>query len=69
VIPLAVGMDALQRTLFSLNSSGVADLTLVYRDILLLAIMGVILLFAASKALKILEEKGRRAGTIAVRLR
>jgi hypothetical protein len=69
VIPLAVGMDALQRTLFSLNSTGVADLTLVYRDILLLAIMGITLLFAASKALKILEEKGRRAGTIAVRLR
>src|SRR5437899_444116 len=69
VIPLAVGMDALQRTLFSLNSSGVADLTLVYRDIFLLAVMGITLLFAASKALKILEEKGRRAGTIAVRLR
>jgi ABC-2 type transport system permease protein len=69
IIPLAVGMDALQRTLFSLNFNGVADLTPVYRDVLLLAIMGITLLFAASKALKILEEKGRRAGTIAVRLR
>jgi len=67
IIPLAVGMDALQRTLFSLNSTGATDLTPVYRDLLLLAIMGITLLFAASKALKILEEKGRRAGTIAVR--
>src|SRR5438093_7528874 len=64
IIPLAVGMDALQRTLFSLNSTGATDLTPVYRDLLLLAIMGITLLFAASKALKILEEKGRRAGTI-----
>src|SRR5438094_4853634 len=67
IIPLVVGMDALQRTLFSLNSTGATDLTPVYRDLLLLAIMGITLLFAASKALKILEEKGRRAGTIAVR--
>ncbi|HEX9239916.1 MAG TPA: ABC transporter permease [Candidatus Bathyarchaeia archaeon] len=67
IIPLAVGMDALQRTLFSLNSTGATDLTPVYRDLGLLAIMGITLLFAASKALKILEEKGRRAGTIAVR--
>src|SRR5438876_482859 len=67
IIPLAVGMDALQRTLFSLNSTRATDLTPVYRDLLLLAIMGITLLFAASKALKILEEKGRRAGTIAVR--
>ncbi len=51
----------------SLNSTGATDLTPVYRDLLLLAIMGITLLFAASKALKILEEKGRRAGTIAVR--
>ena len=69
IIPLAVGMDALQRTLFSLNSIGGSDLMLVYRDLLLLAIMGITLLFAASKALKILEEKGRGAGTIAVRQR
>ncbi len=56
-------------TLFSLNSTGATDLTPVYRDLLLLAIMGITLLFAASKALKILEEKGRQAGTIAVRQR
>jgi len=62
IIPLAVGMDALQRTLFSLNSNGVTDLTPVYRDILLLAIMGITLLFAASKALKILGEKRSPGG-------
>src|SRR6266567_1802352 len=58
-----------QQGLFELyvTSPGATDLTPVYRDLLLLAIMGITLLFAASKALKILEEKGRRAGTIAVR--
>ena len=69
IIPLAVGMDALQRTLFTFTVQGTPDLTLVYRDILLLVAMGVVLLFAASKALKILEEKGRRTGSISVRLR
>lgn len=69
IIPLAVGMDALQRTIFSFGSTGTQDLSLIYRDLLLLAVMGAVLLFAASKALKILEERGRRAGTIAVRLR
>src|SRR2546430_5447949 len=43
IIPLAVGMDALQRTLFSLNSTGAKDLTPVYRDLLLIAIMGITL--------------------------
>ena len=68
-IPLAVGMDALQRTLFSFTPRSAQDLTIVYRDLVLLAVMGAILLFAASKALKVLEDRGRRAGTIAVRLR
>ena len=66
LIPLAVGMDALRATLFP---GGIADFPAIYRDIIVLAIMGVVLLIAASKALKVLEEKGRKAGTIAVRLR
>src|SRR6266705_701233 len=38
-------------------------------ELLALAVMGVVLLFASSKALKFLENKGRRTGTIAVRQR
>ncbi|MBO0888405.1 ABC transporter permease [Candidatus Bathyarchaeota archaeon] len=64
LIPLGLGMDALRRTLF-----GSPDFGFVYSEILGLAAMGIILLYASSKALKILEEKGRRAGTIAVRMR
>jgi ABC-2 type transport system permease protein len=64
LIPLGLGMDALRRSLF-----GFQDFTTIYPEILGLAAMGIILLYLSSKALKVLEEKGRRAGTIAVRLR
>ncbi len=67
LIPLGVGMDALRGSLF--GSQDPMATAAIFRDIILLSIMGVVLLVAASKALKILEEKGRRAGTIAVRQR
>ena len=64
LIPLTIGMDALRRTLF--NSE---DLASVYPHILALSAMAAVLLVLAEKALKRLEEKGRRTGSISVRLR
>jgi len=66
LIPLTLGMDALRRTLFFGQGFGELYLDL---ELLALAVMGVVLLFASSKALKFLENKGRRTGTIAVRQR
>src|SRR5438128_157631 len=64
IIPLTIGMDALRQTLFS--TPGFLPLPL---EILVLGLMGLVLLFASSKALKFLENKGRKTGTIAVRQR
>ena len=66
LIPLTLGMDALRRTLFFGQGFGQLYLDL---ELLALAVMGVVLLFASSKALEFLENKGRRTGTIAVRQR
>jgi len=57
-------MDALRQTVFSFPG-----FIPVPYEILILALMGLVLLFASSKALKFLENKGRRTGTIAVRQR
>lgn len=64
LIPLTIGMDALRRTLFFGESFSQVSLHLTA-----LSVMGAVLLFASSKALKALEEKGRRTGAIAVRQR
>ncbi len=64
LIPLTIGMDALRLTLF--NNSG---LDIIWPHLVALAAIGLGLLWASSKALNILEEKGRRVGTIAVRQR
>jgi ABC-2 type transport system permease protein len=64
LIPLTLGMDALRRTLFF--SQGFSA---VWLELLALAAMAVILLAASSAALKALENKGRRDGTITVRIR
>src|SRR5205807_3059515 len=66
LIPLTLGMDALRRTLFFGQGFGELYLDL---ELLALAVMAVVPLFASSKALKFLENKGRRTGTIAVRQR
>lgn len=74
LIPLGVGMDALRKTLFTCPAGvGCAPATIqtvlptIYLHIALLSAMGGGLLFASSKALKILERKGREKGTISVR--
>jgi ABC-2 type transport system permease protein len=74
LIPLGVGMDALRKTLFTCSAgASCVPATVqtvfptIYLHIILLSAMGVGLLFASSKALKILEMKGRAKGTIAVR--
>ena len=64
LIPLTIGMDALRKTLF--YGSGVSD---VATDLLTLAVMAVVLLALSTYALKALERKGRRDGTISVRIR
>lgn len=76
LIPLGVGMDALRKTLFTCPPAGncipatfQSVLPTIYLNITLLSVMGAVLLLASSKALKILEKKGREKGTIAVRLR
>lgn len=64
LIPLTVGMDALRRTLFF--SQGFSS---ILPHIIALAAMAVVLLYASSFALKALENKGRRDGTLTVRIR
>ncbi len=64
LIPLTIGMDSLRRTLFF--SEGLSG---VWLELLVLAAMSVALFFASSVSLKALENKGRRDGTIAVRIR
>ncbi len=64
LIPLTIGMDALRRSLFF--SQGISS---IYLHLIALAIMGVSLLLLSSRAMNVLEEKGRREGTISVRMR
>jgi ABC-2 type transport system permease protein len=64
LIPLTIGMDALRKTLF--YGSGLGQ---VWPDLVVLAIMAVVFLFLSSYALGALENKGRKEGTIAVRIR
>src|SRR5438876_8404332 len=64
LIPLTIGMDALRRALFF--SQGLSS---IYLHLIALSVMGGALLLLASKTMKLLEQKGRREGTISVRLR
>ncbi len=64
LIPLTVGMDALRKSLF--QSENIAA---VYPNLLALAVMGVVLLYLADRSLEALEMRGRREGTLVVRLR
>ena len=64
LIPLTIGMDALRRTLFL--GQGIGE---IYFHIGVLALMAGVLLVSSQKMLKLLEERGRKAGTISVRIR
>ena len=64
LIPLTIGMDALRKTLFYGDS--VAQ---VWPDMAVLAVMAVVLLLLSTYALKFLENRGRKEGTITVRIR
>jgi len=68
LIPLGIGMDALRKTLFPTVLAQDVFQTILPHIIALSAI-GAVLLVLASRAIKILEEKGRKTGTISVRLR
>ena len=64
LIPLTIGMDALRKSLFF--GQGVEGLWL---DLFLLADLAVAMLIASAVSLDALERKGRRDGTISVRIR
>ena len=64
LIPLTIGMDALRKTLFYGDSA-----SQVSTDLVILAVMAVVLLALSSFALKLLENRGRKEGTITVRIR
>jgi len=64
VIPLTIGMDALRKSVFYSGSA-----KNVWFDLMILAVMAVILLYLSDRALTALENKGRREGTLVVRLR
>jgi ABC-2 type transport system permease protein len=64
IIPLTIGMDALRKSVFYAY-----DFRSVWLDLVILAAMSIVLLFLGDKALKALEERGRRLGTLVVRLR
>jgi len=63
-IPLTIGMDALRKSVFYANG-----LNVVWSNLVILAVMAVVLLALGDRALKLLEERGRREGTLVVRLR
>jgi ABC-2 type transport system permease protein len=64
LIPLTIGMDALRKSVFATE-----NVSAVWFDLLILSCMAVVLLFLGDRALKALEERGRRQGTLVVRLR
>lgn len=64
LIPLTIGMDALRKSLFR----GM-DVGSIWPSLVTLAVMAVIFLVISNFALKALENRGRRDGTIAVRIR
>jgi ABC-2 type transport system permease protein len=64
LIPLTIGMDALRKSVFYADGLGI-----VWLNLLALAAMSVILLYLGDRALKALENRGRREGTLVVRLR
>jgi ABC-2 type transport system permease protein len=67
LIPLTIGMYALRQALFTQGSGDV--LVALLPSLAALAAMAVAFLAIASYSLKALENKGRRDGTIAVRIR
>lgn len=64
LIPLTLGMDALRKSVF--YADGIHR---VWVDLVILVAMAVILLYLGDRALNALEERGRREGTLVVRLR
>jgi ABC-2 type transport system permease protein len=64
LIPLTIGMDALRKSVFYANGIGAVGL-----DLVILGSMAVILLFLGDRALTALENRGRREGTLVMRLR
>jgi hypothetical protein len=51
------------------RSFSTSGLNLIWTNLLVLGVMAVVLLGLSSLALRVLERKGRRDGTIAVRIR
>jgi len=64
LIPLTIGMDALRKSVFYASGFGS-----IWLDLVTLAVMAVVLLYLGDKALTALENRGRRQGTLVVRLR
>jgi ABC-2 type transport system permease protein len=63
-IPLTIGMDALRKSVFYADG-----IHAIWLNLVILAAMAIILLILGDRALKSLEERGRREGTLVVRLR
>jgi ABC-2 type transport system permease protein len=63
LIPLTVGMDALRRAIFYPN-----EVALTYEELLVLAVMAVLLILLSDKAVTYLSAKGRRDGTLVVKM-
>lgn len=64
LIPLTIGMDALRKSVFL--SVGISA---ILWELVVLGVMGAVLLVLAQKSLRALENRGRRYGTLAVRLK
>ena len=67
LIPLTIGMNALRLALFP--QPGADTLALVLPSLAVLAVMAVVFLAISAFSLQALEKKGRRDGTISVRIR
>jgi hypothetical protein len=66
LIPLTIGMDVLRKAIFTPLTS---TFPTVNEDLAILAVLCVVFFVAAQRAIGYMRDRGRRNGTLVVRLR
>lgn len=66
LIPLTIGMDVLRKGVFGSPTSSFPTVT---QDLAILAVLCVLFFIAAQRAINYMREKGRKSGSLVVRLR
>jgi ABC-2 type transport system permease protein len=68
LVPLTIGMDVLRKAVFS-PAGGAATFPSVYQELLILGVLCVVFFVAARRAIDYMRDRGRRNGSLVVRLR